>query len=311
VGKRQQLFLGIFVLLMLAFWVTTDNLGLFGQLTPGVNPDTIDTKVMSLAAKPQRIVSMSPGNTEILFALGAGDRVVGVTSFCDYPEQAKAKPKIGGFYTPDVETIVTLAPDIVFAAGDIQSRYISSLQQAGIPVVSVAPKTMQEVLTAITVISELIGEQASGAALHTALANQLQQVQQRTKATTPRRVFLEVWDMPFLTVGSKSYISDIITQAGGISAAIDRDVDYTPCDFETLYAYDPETYITINRTQDDSRAVVERPELAEITAIKESQVFHMKDDILARPGPRSFTGLAQMAKLLHPEVMQNWRENEQ
>jgi iron complex transport system substrate-binding protein len=293
---------------MLVFWLTTDNFGLVGQLAHNVKPETIDTKGVFLAAKPQRIVSMSPGNTEILFALGAGDRVVGVTSFCDYPEQAKAKPKIGGFYTPDVETIVTLAPDIVFAAGDVQSRYISSLQQAGIPVVSIEPKTMPEVLTAITVISELIGEQANGAVLHAALANQLEQVHQLTKATTPRRVFLEVWDMPFLTVGSKSFISDIITQAGGISAAIDRDVDYTPCDFETLYAYDPETYITINRTQEESRTVSNRPELAEITAIKENQVYHMQDDILARPGPRSFTGLAQLAKLLHPEVMQNWRE---
>ncbi|HEY3426201.1 MAG TPA: cobalamin-binding protein [Negativicutes bacterium] len=307
-GKRQQLTLGLLVLLMLVFWLTTDNFGLVGQLAHNVKPETIDTKGVFLAAKPQRIVSMSPGNTEILFALGAGDRVVGVTSFCDYPEQAKAKPKIGGFYTPDVETIVTLAPDIVFAAGDVQSRYISSLQQAGIPVVSIEPKTMPEVLAAITVISELIGEQANGAVLHAALANQLEQVHQLTKATTPRRVFLEVWDMPFLTVGSKSFISDIITQAGGISAAIDRDVDYTPCDFETLYAYDPETYITINRTQEESRTVSNRPELAEITAIKENQVYHMQDDILARPGPRSFTGLAQLAKLLHPEVMQNWRE---
>ncbi len=105
-------------------------------------------------ARPQRIVSMSPGNTEILFALGAGDRVVGVTSYSDYPEEAKTKTSIGGYHAPDVEKIVALSPDIVFAMGEIQATYIKILQQAGIKVISVEPKTLPEILTAIGVIGK-------------------------------------------------------------------------------------------------------------------------------------------------------------
>ena len=115
-------------------------------LAPALAPKQQDRmKQAVLTSKPQRIVSMSPGNTEIVFALGAGDRVVGVTSYSDYPEEAKTKPTIGGYHAPDVEKIVSLAPDVVFAMTDIQAKYIQILRQAGIRVVAVEPKTLPEI----------------------------------------------------------------------------------------------------------------------------------------------------------------------
>jgi len=253
-------------------------------------------------ARPQRIVSMSPGNTEILFALGAGDRVVGVTSYSDYPEEAKTKPSIGGYHAPDVEKIVALSPDVVFVMGEIQAAYIKVLQQAGIKVVSVEPKTLPEILTAIGVISEAIGEKERGEVLRASLARQLDEVRRSTARVPPKRVFLEIWDAPLLTVGNRSFINDIISQAGGVNVAADRNVDYTPCDIETLYAYNPDVYIIISHSRDDSRSFVYRPELADVAAVKNRQVFHMVDDLVTRPGPRCFTGLAEMAAILHPET---------
>lgn len=254
------------------------------------------------SARPQRIVSMSPGNTEILFALGAGNRVVGVTSYSDYPEEAKSKPGIGGYHAPDVEKIVALSPDIVFAMGEIQATYIKVLQQAGIKVVSVEPKTLPEILTAIGVISEAIDEKERGEVLRASLARHLDGVRRATTLVPPKRVFLEVWDAPLLTVGNRSFINDIISQAGGVNVAAGRNVDYTPCDIETLYAYNPDVYIVISHSRDDSRSFIYQPELADIAAVKNRQVFQMVDDLVARPGPRSFTGLAEMAAILHPET---------
>lgn len=257
-------------------------------------------------SKPQRIVSMSPGHTEILFALGAGDRVVGVTSYSDYPEEAKTKPSIGGYHAPDVEKIIALSPDIVFSMGDIQKKYTRMLEQAGIMVVDVDPKTMPEILTAINIISEAIGEQERGAQLYGDLARRLSEVRRLTAGTRAPKVFLEIWDTPLLTVGNRSFIHDMIIQAGGINVAGDQRVDYTPCDMEKLYAYNPEMYIVISHSRNDIRSFIVRPELADLAAVNNNQVYHVVDDLLARPGPRSFIGLVKLAEILHPDEMKFW-----
>lgn len=273
-------------------------------LAPGLAPKQQDRmKQAALTSKPQRIVSMSPGNTEIVFALGAGDRVVGVTSYSDYPEEAKTKPTIGGYHAPDVEKIVSLAPDVVFAMTDIQAKYIQILRQAGIRVVAVEPKTLPEILNAIDIISEALGEEARGRQLHQELAGQLDQVRRQVGTAPAKRTFLEVWDTPLLTVGRQSFIHDLITQAGGINVSADKNVDYTPCDIEQLYAYNPEVYVVLSHSREDIRSVITNPNLAAIQAVKTNQVFSITDDLLQRPGPRSFTGLVKLAEILHPQEM--------
>ncbi|TCL35420.1 iron complex transport system substrate-binding protein [Anaerospora hongkongensis] len=273
-------------------------------LAPALAPKQQDRmKQAALTSKPQRIVSMSPGNTEIVFALGAGDRVVGVTSYSDYPEEAKTKPTIGGYHAPDVEKIVSLAPDVVFAMTDIQAKYIQILRQAGIRVVAVEPKTLPEILNAIDIISEALGEEARGRQLHQELAGQLDQVRRQVGTAPAKRTFLEVWDTPLLTVGRQSFIHDLITQAGGINVSADKNVDYTPCDIEQLYAYNPEVYVVLSHSREDIRSVITNPNLAAIQAVKTNQVFSITDDLLQRPGPRSFTGLVKLAEILHPQEM--------
>lgn len=273
-------------------------------LAPALAPKQHDRmKQAAGTSKPQRIVSMSPGNTEIVFALGAGDRVVGVTSYSDYPEEAKTKPTIGGYHAPDVEKIVSLAPDVVFAMTDIQAKYIQILRQAGIRVIAVEPKTLPEILNAIDIISEALGEEARGRQLHQELAGQLDQVRRQVGTAPAKRTFLEVWDTPLLTVGRQSFIHDLITQAGGINVSADKNVDYTPCDIEQLYAYNPEVYVVLSHSRDDIRSVITNPNLAAIQAVKTNQVFSITDDLLQRPGPRSFTGLVKLAEILHPQEM--------
>lgn len=277
-------------------------------LAPAILSKQDGLKPKPLAGKPQRIVSMSPGNTEIVFALGAGDRVVGVTSYSDYPEEAKSKPTIGGYHAPDVEKIVALSPDIVFAMTDIQAKYIQILTQAGIRVIAVEPKSLPEILTAIDIISEAIGEQERGRKLHRELADQLAGVRRLVGSASLKRTFLEVWDTPLLTVGRQSFIHDLITQAGGINVSADKNVDYTPCDTEQLYAYNPEVYVVLSHSRDDIRSLITNPHLADIQAVKNNQVFSITDDLLQRPGPRSFIGLVKLAEILHPQEMKDWEK---
>jgi iron complex transport system substrate-binding protein len=294
-------------LVALFFCTTAAPAGAF-NFAPEDLSQNREHKIPVRSAKPQRIVSMSPAITEILFALGAGDRVVGVTSYSDYPSAAKSIPSIGGYQAPDLETVVALAPDIVFAMGEIQSKPIHILEQAQIPVISIEPATLEEVIAAIDLISEVIGEQEQGRLLHDELTATLHKVKQRLAQAPRKSVFVEVWDAPLLTVGSKSFVNDIITQAGGVNVAAGNPVDYTPCDIETLYAANPDSYLVISHSRQDIRNFADKPELADMAAVKNQQVFQLEDDLLVRPGPRCFAGLVAVATVLHPDLMQGWEK---
>ena len=126
--------------------------------------------------KPKRIVSLTPGNTEILFALGAGDRIVGVSSFSDYPPEAKAKPVVGAYNAPDVEKIISLEPDIIFAARSIHNTQLDILRGTAIKIVEVEPQNMQEILESIILIGDFIGEQGNAHDLTYSLNNRLQNI---------------------------------------------------------------------------------------------------------------------------------------
>lgn len=269
--------------------------------------DFVGRQITLPAAKPMRIVSLSPGNTEILFALGAGDRVVGVTDYCDYPASAKERPKVGGFQNPDLETIVQMQPDIVFASGAFQTQTIVALERAGIPVVAIEPHSMPEVLRAIELVGLLIGEKANASRLNDQLAQVLAKVRAAGQQDNKPQVFVEVWDLPFMTIGGKSYISDVIAQAGGVNVAAGRAGDYIPADFETLYTYNPDVYLVAHRgvLAGGETMVTGKPELQDIAAIKQQRVYVIVDDFLARPGPRSFIAMEQVATILQVKSREN------
>lgn len=261
--------------------------------------DALGRNITIPVNKPVRIVSLAPANTEILFAIGAGDQVVGVTSYCNFPEEAKQRPKVGGFYNPDIETIVMMHPDIVFSTGEMQRKTVQALEKAGINVVAVEPQNMQQVLQAINLMGLLVHEQDKSSKLSAELEQKFAAVQAKVNPDGKRRVFLEVWDVPLLTVGAKSYINDVVVQAGGVNVAGDRQADYLPSDYEMLYAYNPDTYLVIRNGEAGKESrVFEQYALADIDAVKANRIFYVNDDYLGRSGPRSFTALEQIADIL-------------
>lgn len=300
VQKRYLLVLVVCLAVVIVGLVLPDGESRANLSPTGVLHDELGRSISIPLQKPQRIVSLSPGNTEIIFALGAGNRLVGNTTYCDFPEEAKTVPKMGGFLNPDVESILLAQPDIVFTCGQMQLKTILTLEKAGIQVVAVEPRSMPEVIAAVRLMGRLLHEEAAGSKVAAHLETQLQTVQQAAVTRNKQeRVFIEIWDVPMLTAGARSYISDIVTQVGGINVAAHKEADYVSSDLETLYTYNPDLYLVVrNGMVGKGSRVAERAEVADLAAFKNNKVFYVSDDFLARPGPRSFAAMEQVAAIL-------------
>ncbi|WP_425060048.1 Vitamin B12-binding protein [Sporomusa carbonis] len=266
--------------------------------------DFLGREVAPPVIRPQRIISLSPGNTEIIFALGAGNRLVGVTTYCDYPEEAKKITKVGSFEKPDIEKIILLRPDIVFTGGEFHTGAIRALENAGIQVVAIEPRSIEDVLKSIRLIASFIHEQENGESLIAGMEQILVKVR-NSASETSKKIFVEIWDKPLLTVGGTSYINDIITQAGGRNVAAAKAAYYAVCDNETLYAYDPDIYIVARHGGTQRKRMFSRFEQENIRAIRENRVYYISDDYMDRPGPRSFIALEQIADIIRQESKKN------
>jgi iron complex transport system substrate-binding protein len=252
------------------------------------------------AGEIKKIVSLSPSNTEILFALGAGDEVVGVTTYCDYPQEARAKEKIGGFFAPDIEKIVMLGPDAVLANSTLQTEAIRQLERAGLYVMPVKSANLDEILESIDAVAQAIGRGKEGAALRRELENRRREAASRLARYEGKvRVFIEVWDKPILTVGRRSYLSSLVGEAGGINVAGDADADYYNWDIEKIYAANPDVYLRLRGNDMGSRADILPDSLKELTAVRGGRVVTVFGDWIVRPGPRSIEALPQIIDAIY------------
>ncbi|EGO61938.1 ABC transporter substrate-binding protein [Acetonema longum] len=270
--------------------------------------DFLGREVWLPVKAPQRIISLSPSNTEILYAIQAAAALTAVTEYSDYPPEAQSKPRIGSYHSPDVERIIALQPDVVLSGGNFHYRTIQQLEQAGIPVVAVEPGTMQEVLEAIRLIGDVAGRSGEAERVVAALTGKMTGIHQLIRREPAKTVFVEVWDEPFMTIGGKSYLSDIISQAGGLNVTRNKPYDYMACDFEMLYGFNPDIYIAVSHGGLGRKLRMSRhPWVQRLNAIQEQRMYYISDDILSRPGPRSFDGLEELAFILHPDLMKDWK----
>jgi len=259
---------------------------------------------VTLKGLPTRIVSLAPSNTEVLYALGLGDRVVGVTEYCDYPPEAKQKPKIGGFANIDLEKVIGLDPDLVLATNIHAGAVVSELQKRGVTVVVVEPKNVDDVLAKIAFVGKLTGKSDNATRLTAQLKNRIDAVTAKvTAAKTKPRVFYEI-DKSLYTVGPGSFIDDMITKAGGLNIAADAKGAYTQLSPEAIIAKDPQVILLGDINFGESpESVKARPGWANISAVKNGRVIPIADEnIVSRPGPRIVEGLELIARALYPEL---------
>lgn len=284
--------------------------GLVGGLVAGCQPRSYTDdagRQLDITEVPERIVSFGPSITEILFALGLGDKIVGVTDFCDYPEAAQAKPKVGNSFSPSIEKVVELEPDLVLTVEHVQ--FNSELEGLGMKYVVLDPEDLRSILDTIRLAGQVTGKAREGSRLASDMDKVISDITARVKGAVRPKVFFMVDgtdpNMPW-TTGGESFIHDAITMAGGDNIASGVPDDYTQLSIEEIVEADPDIIIIQTMTGGVPTVAVEvleqHPVWQKLSAVKEGNVHFINGDLVARPGPRIVQGLEEMARILHPAL---------
>jgi len=278
------------------------------QFQPGTYTDDIGRQV-DISEVPERIVSFGPSITEILFALGLEDNVVGVSDFCDYPEAAKSKEKIGNAFSPSVEKVVALEPDLVVTVE--HEQFNSDLDSLGITFIVLRPGDIRSIVDSISLAAEVTGKAKEGKQLVEDMEATISRVADRIMDAPKVKVFFIVDatdpNSPW-TAGPGSFIDDIINMAGGENVAAGTTGAWVQISTEEIVNSDPD--IIIIQTMMGGIPTVAKEVLQEhlvwkqMTAVKQDNIYFIDGDIVSRPGPRIVQGLEEMAKIIHPELFQ-------
>lgn len=263
-------------------------------------------RMISLDKYPERIISLSPSNTEILFALGLDDEIIGVTEYCDYPEAALEKETIGGYSKSDGEKIISLKPDLVIAAGDPNERLDGILRDADIPTLSYDSKNLEEVMSQIERIGEITNKSKEAEEIIRDMKDRKNKIIEKVKGEEKIRVFYEVWPDPLTAAGKGSFMDELIELAGGDNIAKDSKKAYPEFDPELLIDRNPEIYLTtMHNMEKEKNDIRERPGYYSIDAIQNDRIYFLDSNIASRPGPRIIDALEMVAEKIHPEIFGN------
>jgi len=252
----------------------------------------------STAPAPARIVSLLPSLTEDLFAIGAGPRVVGVSSYTDFPAAAARLPVVSSSAALDVERIVALRPDLVVAGG-VQRRLAEPLRRAGLRVAFVDETSYDQIFSAIERLGALSGRAAAASALEGSLRRRTAAIVAREPHGPRPSVFVVVDLAPLYTAGEGSFTARLVELAGGRIAVGRLRLPYAPYGAEALVALQPD--VIVGNAGDGLRAALARPPWSDLRAVRTHRVASIDNpDLLARPGPRFVEGLAWLVRALHP-----------
>ncbi len=277
--------------------------------SPFVLTDGLDRPV-EFEKPAQKIVSIAPSNTEIVFAIGAGALLVGRDEFSDYPEAAKSLPSVGGgFGALDTETLIALQPDLVLASELTPPEQVAALEKLNLKVYLLAnPLDLEGMLENLRLVGQITGKQAEAQALIDQLTSRIKAVDEKlAQATVKPLVFYQLDstdpNAPW-TAGVGSFIDTLINRAGGVNLGGKLKDAYAQISIEQLLVEQPDVILVGDYTWGGvtAEAVLARESWSGIKAIKNQQVFIFDDNLVSRPGPRMVDGLESMARLLHPEL---------
>jgi iron complex transport system substrate-binding protein len=258
------------------------------------------------ADAPQRIVSLAPSITEILFAVGAGDRVVGVSTYCDYPPEATRIDRIGTFLQPNIERILAKRPDLVIGVPSPGNRApVQRLQELGLRVLIVDPERIADILAAIRTIADALGEPARGAALVARIERDVAAVTARLDGAARPRVLLLVGRAPFVAAGPGTYQDELIGLAHGDNLTADAARAWPALNLEYIVAQAPEVIIDASmgseEAADRASALAFWRDFSTIPAVRNGRIYGHRASELQEPGPRVAETLEKVARFIHPE----------
>lgn len=259
---------------------------------------------VSLPAAPLRIVSLVPSATELIFALGGEDRLVGRTDYCDYPPAARAKPSVGGMVNPSLETIVTLKPDLVIAttSGNRLDTF-TKLEQVGIAVYAVHAHRIAEMLDVTRRLGELTGRQAAVGPFVAGIERRLNAVANAVRPYPRPRVLYVLWPEPLLVPAKGALLTELIGLAGGESITKDERGDYPRFSVEAAVVRAPELILLANHGSPQAGPSREKwDRLVSLPAVKSKRIQPIDGSLVHRYGPRVVDGVEALARAIHPEA---------
>lgn len=257
--------------------------------------DQFDRSV-KINKEPARIVSGSPSNTEILFALGLEDKMMGVTNWCNYPAAAGKLEKIGDINPLNIEKIVSLQPDLFVASNLNGKEAVTKLAEMGIPVLALNPISFAETLEAITLIGKATGKDGQARSIVNKLNNTIKQVRKKGESIKKRglKVFVLLGWEPHWTAGPGSFLDEAVNLAGGENIAHDLDQSWGQMNFESVLSRNPDIIIT----DIDPEKIYSNKDWSSVAAVKKDQVYKIIGDEYYRPGPRLVEALEDLVALL-------------
>jgi len=287
-------------------WVTPDGSNA-DEGFPRTVTDTLGVAT-TVERRPQRIVSLSPRNTELLFAVGAGDQVVGVTTYCNFPDEARRRAKVGGYSdtSMSIETMVSLRPQLVVADCAIHAPVVAELRQLGIPVVSLEANSFEQMYADVTLLGRATGHVDQAQRLNADLRSRVQRITDVVANIPPEQratVLYQVWDEPLGAAGPASYLGRMIEVCGGVNIVDDPEARYPLISHELVIERNPDVILTPSTHADDFRPedLLRRPGWSQLNAVRNGRVYVLDGDQVSRFGPRFFETMASVAMRLYPE----------
>ena len=274
------------------------------ELTTRTFTDEIGRRV-KVPAKINRIVSLAPNLTEIIFALKQENHLAGDTDFCDYPSAAAQKPHIGGPVNPSMEEIVKLRPDVILATSINRRETVAALDRLGLSVYVTDPHSVNEMIASVESIGSLLGAEKTAAELAGNLRARLAEVDRRLAPTSVSRVLFIVWRNPLISIGRSTFIADALRRAGARSV-IEAETEWPRVSLEEIIRLQPEVIVFAaahaGDTQRDIDALRSQPGWRGVDALRTGSIVSVSDAI-NRPAPRMVDAVEQLARLLHPAAL--------
>lgn len=312
-NKKVLLLLLLLTLTLIVFTgcgkkTTEENLEIVEEYNDSIYPMDVEDQfgnIVTFEKKPESIVSLAPSHTEILFSLGLEDKIVGVTDFCDYPEEAKEKEKVGSYTEINIEKIIELNPDLVVQYGPGDENITASLRDAGINILCYEPESIDAVIEVIEKLGKVTDTADQAESVVNEMNAKKEEIVNKVEDSESVKVFYEIWHDPLMAAGPESFMDELITLAGGENIAADAEGDYFEYDIEQLIERDPEVYLAAEDSEEKTvESIKARPGFENISAVKNDKVYLLEPNIVSRPGPRIVEALEMVAKVIHPELFE-------
>ena len=255
-------------------------------------------RTVKIPENVERVISLAPSLTEMIFAAGAGNKLVGVTTFCNYPPEAQQIQKVSDTQTPNIESIIALKPEVVFVSTASQlETFTKTLESQNIAVFVTGPNGLDDIYKSIATVGDILGTRERADEVVREMRKRVARVEALARGAERPKVFVQIDKNSLYTVGKDSFITDIIARAGGVSATADLATGYPKLSKETALALNPEVIILSESSDNREPNEVFRNS----PAVKNKRVYNINADLLSRPGPRIVDALEKIVEKLRQQ----------